>query len=236
MKLPCRIGLCWLVLFALVGLGACKPQEPAPQPVEPAPAANDAAPAAEPAGEPSADGTAAAQPPAPEPPPKPTIPNVVLSEEQKATNLVQVGDRLPETTLPNLAGETVDLKSLRGERLTVVVFWAGDDPYAEQEIGDLQADVADDYADKGVRVVGVYVGGAAEAAGKQVGDQGVKYPVVLDADQAYFQKVATKHLPRTYVLDAEGKVLWLDLGYSESTLRDLLQTIEAVLLEAPPAL
>lgn len=234
MRLHCRRTLCWLVLCTGMGLVGCKSEQPPAGATDENPPAAATSPADSETPEAAAEATPA-EPPAPEPPPPPTIPDVVLSEEQKATNLVQVGDAMPEAALPNLAGETVDLKSLMGERLTVVILWTGDDPYAEQELQDLQAEVVNGYSEKGIRVVGIHVGGTAEAVQKQVADLGIEFPVLLDADQAYFQKVATKYFPRTYALDSDGKILWFDLSYSESTLRDLLETIEARLLEAEPA-
>jgi hypothetical protein len=50
----------------------------------------------------------------------------------------------------------------------------------------------------------------------------------MDFDGAYFAKVATGTLPRIYVLDSHGKVLWFDLGYSTSTRDKLKQTIRSV--------
>jgi hypothetical protein len=42
----------------------------------------------------------------------------------------------------------------------------------------------------------------------------VTIPVLLDADGQALEQVATGLLPRTYLLDAEGRVLWFDLEYS----------------------
>jgi hypothetical protein len=39
-------------------------------------------------------------------------------------------------------------------------------------------------------------------------------------------------LPRTYLLDSSGKILWFDLEYSRSTRRELNQAIRYVLKSA----
>jgi hypothetical protein len=57
----------------------------------------------------------------------------------------------------------------------------------------------------------------------------VKYPVLLDADGQALAKLATRKLPRTYLLDAAGKIVWLDIEYSRSTWRDLRQSIQFLL-------
>jgi hypothetical protein len=45
---------------------------------------------------------------------------------------------------------------------------------------------------------------------------GVTIPSLLDSDGAAFGQVATSLLPRTYLLDAAGRIVWFDLEYSRS--------------------
>jgi hypothetical protein len=65
---------------------------------------------------------------------------------------------------------------------------------------------------------------------KQVVQQaGAGFPILLDADGAYFARVATDKAPRTYLIDAQGQILWFDVEYSRGTRRDLLAAIEVAL-------
>jgi len=188
---------------------------------------------AKPAGAGTASGQAAQAEPAPapqpEPPPKPTMPEVKLTEALAATCLVKVGDAMPEVTLPDLTGAPTAFRSLSGEKLTVVCFWKADHPYAVEELRDLQKSVAGPYQAKGVRVVAINQADSPEVARQTAQQTGAAFPILLDADGAYFQKVATQGLPRTYLLDAEGKILWFDIEYSRSTERNLLQAIDVTL-------
>jgi len=168
----------------------------------------------------------------PKPPPPPTIPVVKMTSKLAATCLVKVGDLLPEASLPDLDGKRQSLHELLGERLSVVCFWSSSHPYALEELQDLEIDVAGPYANEGVQVVSINVGDTAEVARKNLPAAGAKFRNLLDPDRAYFGKVATDKLPRTYLLDASGKILWLDTEYSRSTRRDLLQGIQVALGEA----
>jgi hypothetical protein len=58
---------------------------------------------------------------------------------------------------------------------------------------------------------------------------GVTFPVLLDADRAAYEKVAAEYLPRLFLVDADGKVLWLDLEYSATTRRQISDAIRHVL-------
>ena len=183
------------------------------------------------------EGEPAAQPGAArvsEPPPKPTMPKVLLTEEQKATCRVGVGDVLPGGEVTGLDGSPRALADLLGKRLTVVFFWnvpqaARARLLTETALGDLAVDVAQPYAEKGVRVVGVNVGDAPQSVAQIVQSTGAEFPQMLDPQGALFSQVATGGLPRIYLLDAEGKILWFDLEYSRST-HDALRTAIRVTL------
>lgn len=194
--------------------------------------------------EPSADASAAqAEVPAPVEPPPPSIPEVFLTEAQKTASRVAVGDTLPEGELPAVEGDPQPLRNRFGDSLTVLFFWKSGQSATDQlrevaALEDLQNDVAVAFADRGVQVVAVNVGGEAEAVKQQLDDAGAKFPVLLDGDGAYFAKVATDFLPRVYLLDATGKILWFDLQWSSTARQSLLQGIDAALREsgsaAPP--
>lgn len=191
--------------------------------------------------EPSGDAAAAqVDVPAPVEPPPPSIPEVFLTAAQKTASLVAVGDTLPEGELPALEGDPQPLRNHFGDSLTVLFFWKPGESATDQlrvvaALEDLQNDVAVAFADRGVQVVAVNVGGEPEAVKQQLDDAGAKFPVLLDGDGAYFAKVAAEFLPRVYLLDATGKILWFDLQWSSTARQSLLQGIDAALRESADA-
>ena len=174
-----------------------------------------------------------------EPAPPPKIPDVVMTEAMAATNLVAVGDPMPEGSLPDLEGKTHTIEEMSGAELAVVFFWNSENLYALQELQDLQIDVYEPFKDKGVQVVGINVKDTAETVKEQVEPAGATYPQLLDTDGSYFARVAKEHLPRTYLVGPDGKILWFDLEYSTATRRNLLQAIEVAMAQSgeaePPA-
>jgi peroxiredoxin len=169
-----------------------------------------------------------------EPPPKPTIPKVALTDEVRATCKVLVGGTMPEAQLPDLQGKTAATKSLYGQKLTVMCFWApGSSAAVQLMVGDmlefLEKDIAEPYAKDGIRVVGVSVGDQPQAVSEALSQAGAKFPNLADAQGSFFAQVATEKLPRFYALDPQGKILWFDVPYSPSTRRLLNETIKAKL-------
>ena len=168
--------------------------------------------------------------------PAPTIPEVKLAEKDRDKCLVRVGDQMPEGELPDLGGRLHRLDALYGEKVTVVCFWtSGKPPYGPMRavalLEDLSKDYAEPYAEKGLQVIGIKQGDREGVARQLAQEAGVRFPTLQDPGGAYLAKVATEGLPRIYVLDADGKILWFDMEYSEITRDKLRQTIRVKLGE-----
>jgi hypothetical protein len=129
-----------------------------------------------------------------------------------------------------LEGQDRSLKELFGEKLTVVVFWAHANRLGREQVQRLEAEIVVPFENTGLNVVAINISDPAEQildlfpADRQVG-----FELLLDADAALFSKVATQRHPRTYLLDAKGNILWLDIEYSRSTVRELVNAIHVYL-------
>ncbi|MEE9602365.1 MAG: TlpA disulfide reductase family protein, partial [Thermoguttaceae bacterium] len=151
-----------------------------------------------------------------------------------ASCLVKVGDVMPVAELPDVGGGMHSLADLYGEKLTVVFFWKSHKKYAVAEFEDLDGDIVAPYFEKGVRVIGINVGDSPEQVEAQIQKVDAKFANLLDPNEAFFAQVATEKVPRTYLLDSQGRILWFDLEYSPSTRRNLERGIKFVLGETTP--
>jgi peroxiredoxin len=136
---------------------------------------------------------------------------------------------MPNIALLDINGDSRDLQKLLGERLTIVMFWSPANPKSLEELGELAAKVASQLHPQGVRIYAICEHGTAETAKQIAEDAGATFPVVLDEDGAMMSHVATSMLPRTYLLDATGKILWFDIEYSHAMWRDLRQALRALI-------
>jgi peroxiredoxin len=58
-----------------------------------------------------------------------------------------------------------------------------------------------------------------------------QFSCVADIGGKLIKEVGVEQTPRTFLLDAAGKILWLDLEYSRTTRRQLRQALQAALKE-----
>jgi peroxiredoxin len=157
------------------------------------------------------------------------VPPVLLTKQHEALCRVKVGDTLPEIELPKILGGSAKLSALYGKAATVIVFWKGDRQMALDELADLGPDVVQKFGSRGVEVVGIAVSQPADDARAVIQNTAANFPQLLDADGKAFDKVGSERLPWTLVLDANGKIVWLDLEYSLATRRELQQALLATI-------
>jgi peroxiredoxin len=135
---------------------------------------------------------------------------------------------MPAITLARLGGKETRLAELYGKKASVVVFWKSDRRMTQQLLADIGPEVVDAFGPNGVAVVGVAVKESEAGAQAALTKAGANFPNLLDRDGGAFAKVGSQRLPRTYLLDPQGKILWFDIEYSLGTRRDLNQALQAV--------
>jgi hypothetical protein len=150
---------------------------------------------------------------------------VALSKEHQATCLVQVGDAFPGLTLPTLDNEVTPLAAHYGARLTVLVFWDCLHPMAVEQISRLEEEVVRPYEAVDLSVVAINVGDTTEDQQSLLSQIDHNYVTLQDPDRQAWSHIATGLLPRTYLLSADGRVLWMDAEYSRSSRRELRNAI-----------
>ncbi|MEX2186911.1 MAG: TlpA disulfide reductase family protein [Pirellulales bacterium] len=168
-------------------------------------------------------GDAGARTAIPTPPPG-ALPEVALSSAHRATCKLFVGDTLPPLTLADLDGNAAPLDKLLGERLTIVAFWQSDDPDAVDALTDFGPLVLAPYGGRGVRVIAIHVGDATDEVKSLAERNQLAFPVLVDAGGAAFSQISDDPrglMPRIFLVDATGRVLWFDIEYSRTTRRDL---------------
>ena len=152
-------------------------------------------------------------------------PRVSMSQLHASTCLVKTGDTMPGIELTDLDGVSRKLKDLSGSNLTVVVFWNTQFAFAREQFARLVHEVVDPFGPLGVNVVTINSGDDPEVVGAIAMASATKLVNLIDVDGIALALVSTEKLPRTYLLDASGTILWMDIEYSLSTRRELENAI-----------
>ena len=159
----------------------------------------------------------------------PKVPTVAFTKREEGLSKVKVGDKLPAISLPKVGGSgSAKLSDSLGKKATVVVLWKSDRRMSLEQLADLGPDVGEAFGKDGVALVGIAVNETAASAAETLKKTEANFPNLLDADGKAFAQIGTERLPRTYLLDPEGKIVWFDIEYSHATRRELHEALRAL--------
>ena len=148
-------------------------------------------------------------------------------EDLAKTTLINAGDMAPDFTVKMLDGSEVTLSKLQGKP-TLLIFWATWCPPCRVELSKLQGYIIDRYGDS-INVLPISRGEERAKVDEYITKMGYTFAVGLDGDQSIYQKYATNYIPRCFVIDAEGKVLYSGVGYDEKVAAEVEQSINKAL-------
>lgn len=144
-------------------------------------------------------------------------PVTTATEQQddiEATTLIHAGDMAPDFTVEMLDGRSVTLSKLQGKP-TLLIFWATWCPPCREELSHLQEGVIDVFGDK-INVLPISRGEKRETVEGFLDKMGYTFAVGLDGDQSIYRKYATNYIPRCWVIDSKGEVVYAGVGYDEA--------------------
>ena len=139
------------------------------------------------------------------------------------SSVVGVGDVAPDFSVELLGGERVTLSELRGEVVLLILF-SHECPDCKMLMDDMQA-ARDDFDDLGVRILSVERDGSAEEVEAYMASHGYDFDVAVDDNRAIYNLYATMYVPRTYLIDSEGVIVYATIEYDASYVAQILSAI-----------
>lgn len=118
-------------------------------------------------------------------------------------------------------------EKLKGEKLTVIDFWATWCKPCVKAIPELNT-IYDQYKDKGVSFIGINCDGPRSVAkvGPMSQSLQIKYPVLLDIDATVKTQLNLSAFPTLIIVDSKGKIVWIHEGFTSGDEKEIIAQIE----------
>jgi len=118
------------------------------------------------------------------------------------------------TQYQDLDGDYVSVNDLKGEKYTVLDFWATWCKPCVKSIPEM-VKINNDFVDRGIVIIGVDVDSPRNLSKVRpfANSMGVNYPVILDTDQELMTAFNISVLPTFIILDGKGKRIYSHEGY-----------------------
>lgn len=142
--------------------------------------------------------------------------------------LVEVGELAPDFTVDQIGGPSVRLSDLRG-RVVLLTFFSSWCPECRNELATVQESVVDRFAGAPFTFLCISRGETREALEKFRAEWGYAFPMGLDPSASIFGQYATRNVPRNFLLDRDGRIVSLTVGYEASEFGALLDLASRLL-------
>lgn len=135
--------------------------------------------------------------------------------------------------LKNLENQLKSFSELKGEKLTLIDFWATWCKPCNKAIPELNK-IYGLYKDKGVEIIGINCDGprSISKVAPLANSLQIKYPVLIDIDAEIMNDLNLMAYPTLLIVDGNGKILWVHEGYVTGDGELIIAEIEKNLKDA----
>lgn len=139
---------------------------------------------------------------------------------------VEVGDKVPEFSLVNTDGETVSSATMLGKPYVISVFatWC---PPCKTELIALEEKVWQPLKDQGIGVLAINYGQEdAATIGNFFRSNNLTFQALVDESGSFRQATGVAAVPHSMVVDADGDIIELHLGYTDESVAQIAETLK----------
>jgi peroxiredoxin len=129
-----------------------------------------------------------------------------LRHEKSPVAALKIGDTMPDFTLPDSNGKTVQLSEvLREKKLVMINFWATWCGPCRVEMPSFEQ-LYNEQKNNGFTILAIAEDKEREKVDQYLKEKPVSFPVLLDQDKALATQLKIGTLPTTVLLDENGKI------------------------------
>ena len=127
---------------------------------------------------------------------------------------VKLGQLAPDFSLSDLSNHMVSLNGYRGRKVVLLDFWATWCGPCRMEMIDLQT-LLEKFKDKDFEILSINQGEAADQVRQFMSRKKYEFYALLDSNSAASAKFGVRAIPTLVLVDKEGVVQWLQVGYAK---------------------
>lgn len=154
------------------------------------------------------------------------------TEEEKAT-IIKIGQQVPQFSFTDANGQQKSIADLKGQVVLINFFatWCGP---CLKELPHVQNEIFVPYRDNSdftLLVIGREHSAAELKTFKETKGKNLEFELIADPERKIYSKFAQQFIPRNFLIDREGKIIYSSIGFQQEEFQKLKDTLETLLKE-----
>lgn len=140
------------------------------------------------------------------------------------------GQTAPDFKVMSLDGELFKLSDMKGKVVMVNFFatWCGP---CMKELPELEKQVWSRFKNKNFKLISIGREHTVAELKKFQSKKKFSFPIAADPKRQIYSKYAEKYIPRNYIIDKDGKIIFQAKGFSQKELNEMMELIANALKE-----
>ena len=146
-------------------------------------------------------------------------------------NIVNEGDKMPSFVLSSIANGNINSKDLNGKVVMITIFatWCGP---CQLELKEINNELWPKYKDNSnFKLLVVGREHTAEELAKYKETKSFAFPIYPDPVREFTSKFAKQTIPRVYLVDKSGTIVYTSVGYNKPAFDKMMEKIDILLGE-----
>ncbi|WP_461640289.1 peroxiredoxin family protein [Labilibaculum euxinus] len=150
---------------------------------------------------------------------------VTLFAQDHQGSLVKTGDQVPNFSIPTLDGKEFVISDLKGKVVLVNFFatWCGP---CMKELPEVESQLWPKFKNENFAMVSIGREHTKEQLEAFNGKKGLTFPIAPDPKREVYAKFASQYIPRNFIVDKTGKIVWQGVGFSLEELEHMMKVIQ----------
>ncbi|MCY1635808.1 TlpA family protein disulfide reductase [Marinifilum sp. D737] len=140
-------------------------------------------------------------------------------------SLLKNGDKVPEFTVTTLDGKEISIKDLKGKVVLINFFatWCGP---CMKELPEVQKQLWPKFKDENFTLISIGREHTKDQLTKWNQKKGFTFPIAPDPKREVYSKFASQYIPRNFIVDKTGKIIWQGVGFDQKEMDQMIKTIQ----------
>ncbi|MCT4603851.1 MAG: TlpA family protein disulfide reductase [Marinifilum sp.] len=150
---------------------------------------------------------------------------LTLTASDYQGSLLKKGDKVPEFTVTTLDGKEIASSELKGKVVLINFFatWCGP---CMKELPEVQKHLWPKFKDKNFVMISIGRQHTKDELIKWNKKKGFTFPIAPDPKREIYSKFASQYIPRNFIVDKSGKIIWQGVGFEQKELDEMIKTIQ----------